>query len=306
MLSIVLTSRVMGNPDSNIKNLLDSAVCTVDPSDYSKVEFLIKYDWDDSQRPPADFFHQYPFVCKVILYERGEGRHHTHHTCEYLFANRNPSFKWVMNMADDFHFTRKDWLKDIEAIQDEYMVVGYTRPTFEINGVNDVYRKCFPINFDYDNGIGGYCPLLTAKLVEVAQNWGWQPNPDAWVVLLQATLYRKYRFLLWKQIPQFYQRNGSYGTGDTPTRPGEDIYNNMIISGSRLPRNKYLFNLIDQQARNIYLNIMYPDEFAPNHSQKIAALHAATPLIDPECQKPDEGFVGVDAERQQQWFEQNG
>ena len=209
-------------------------------------------------------------------------------------------------MADDFHFTRKDWLKDIENIEDEYMVVGYTRPTFEINSINDIYRKCFPINFDYTNGIGGYCPLMTAKLAEVAQNWGWQPNPDAWMVLLQATLYRKYGFLLWKQIPQFYQRNGSYGTGDTPTRPGEDIYNNMIISGSRLPKNKYLFNLIDQQARNIYLNIMHPEEFAADHNQKLVAIHNATPLIDPELQRPPEGYVNVDSQNQNEWFRLNG
>lgn len=292
----------MGNPDSNIKHLIDSAVCTVDPTDYNKIEFLIKYDWDDTQRLSQDSFSNYPFPCKLFVYERGEGRHHTHHTCEYLFANRNPSFKWVMNMSDDFHFTRKDWLKDIESIKDEYMIVGYTRPTFEINSVCDVYRKCFPVNFDMDNGIGNYCPLMTTKLIEVAQNFGWQPNPDAWMVLLQMTLYRKYGFLLWKQIPQFYQRNGGYGSGDTPTRPNTDIYNNMTISGSRLPRNHYLFNLIDQQARNIYLNIMYPEEFAPHHASKLMELHDVTPVIDPEQQRPPEGYVNLDYSRQSEWL----
>jgi hypothetical protein len=305
MLSIILGSRVVNNPDSNIKGLLDSAVNCVSPEDYGKIEFLIKYDWDDYQRPKSEFFHTYPFTCHAILFERGEGRQWNHHFCEYLFSMRNPSFKWVINMSDDFVFTRKDFLKDIEAIKEEYMVVGYTRPTFEINSIKDVYNKCFPYNFDGPNGIGGYCPLMTAKLLEVCQNFGWQPNPDAWMVLLQATLYRKYGFLLWKELPQFYTRCGSYGTGDTPSRPGEDLYNRMTITGSRLPKNKYLFKLIDQQARNIYLNMMYPDELAPNHLERLKLLHESTPLVNPQSQILPDGYIGVDHDNQQRWLSNN-
>jgi hypothetical protein len=76
MLSVLISSRVKYNLDTNIKNLLDSALAFVSPEDYPKIEFLIKYDNDDDHRPSADFFAQYPFVIKTFVYERGEGRHY--------------------------------------------------------------------------------------------------------------------------------------------------------------------------------------------------------------------------------------
>jgi hypothetical protein len=75
-------------------------------------------------------------------------------------------------------------------------------------------------------------------------------------VLLEVTLYQKYKILLWKAIPKFYQRTGTWGSGDTPTFPGTELYNNMTITGKRLPKNPYLFKLIEQQAKNIYLNMV--------------------------------------------------
>lgn len=256
MLSIIFASRVLDNLDSQVKKLLDSTVKCVDPEDYSKIEFLIKYDHDDIHRPHDKFFEKYPFPIKTFTYARGEGRHYNNHHCEYLFANRNPSFKWVMNMSDDFIFTRKGFLKEIEAIKDKYMVVGYTNPTFAENAKAEVYKKCHPVNFEGDNGIAEYCPLMTAELIETCQNMGWQPNLDAWVVLLQVTLYQKYGFCLWKKIDKFYERTGNWGSGDTPTYPSKEIYNNMTITGKRLPKNNYIFNLIDKQAKNIYLNMI--------------------------------------------------
>jgi hypothetical protein len=230
-------------------------VC-VAPEDVNKIEFLIKYDWDDENRPNNSFFDQYPFKVKTFVYARGEGRHYNHHHCEYLFANTDPSFKWIMNMSDDFVFTRHNFLKDLAAIPDEYMIVGYTNPTFVQNAVAGVYRKCFPVNFGNNNGIGELCPIFSRRLVETAQNMGWQPNLDAWVVLLEVTLYQMYRILLWKAVPQFYQRTGTWGSGDTPTFPATELYNNMTITGRRLPQNPYLFKLIEQQAKNIYLNMV--------------------------------------------------
>ena len=254
MLSIILASRVLGNEDSQIKKLLDSTEKFVD--DYSKIEFLIKYDHDDMHRPSDKFLSKYPFKVKTFVYSRGEGRHYNNHHCEYLFANRNPNFKWVINMSDDFVFTRKGFLKDIESIKDEYSIVGYTNPTFEENAKAEVYKNCHPINFEGNNGIGAYCPLITSKLVNICQNMGWQPNLDAWIVLLNTTLYKMYGFYLWKKIDQFYERTGSYGCGDVAIYPSKEIYNNMLISGKSLPKNKYLFDLIEAQAKNIYLNMI--------------------------------------------------
>lgn len=256
MLSIIFASRVKDNIDSQLKRLLDSAMVCISPEDYDKIEFIIKYDWDDDNRPTPKFLAQYPFKIKTFVYARGEGRQYNHHHCEYLFANTNPEFKWVMNMSDDFVFTRHGFLNDLKGIKDEYMIVGYTNPSFKENAAVEVYKRCFPVNFDQDKGIGELCPIFSRKLVEVCQNMGWQPNLDAWVVILEVTLYQKYQILLWKSIQRFYQRTGTWGSGDTPTFPGTELYNNMTITGRRLPQNHYLFTLMDQQAKNIYLNMI--------------------------------------------------
>jgi hypothetical protein len=65
MLSILVSSRVQKNPDTNMKRLLDSAVQFVE--DYSKIEFILKYDFDDPEKPGDDFFAQYPFVIKRFI-----------------------------------------------------------------------------------------------------------------------------------------------------------------------------------------------------------------------------------------------
>ena len=47
----------------------------------------------------------------------------------------------------------------------------------------------------------------------------------------------------------FYARGGGYGLGDTPT------YNNMELTCQKGPLNKYWFELVRRQARNVYLNM---------------------------------------------------
>jgi hypothetical protein len=116
-LSIMVSSRVDKNPDSNIFRLLDSAVACVHEEDYGKIEFILKYDFDDAKRPDPKAFEKYPFAVKMFVYERGEGRHYNHHFSEYGFANRNTSFRWAASMADDFYFTRKGFYKELEAIK---------------------------------------------------------------------------------------------------------------------------------------------------------------------------------------------
>jgi hypothetical protein len=59
MISVIFCSRVKDNPDSDVKRMLDSAVAHVRPDERDKIEFLIKYDGDDDQRPPDN---RYPAV----------------------------------------------------------------------------------------------------------------------------------------------------------------------------------------------------------------------------------------------------
>jgi len=68
MLSVIFCSRVKDNPASDVKRLLDSAAEYVAPEERDRIEFLIKYDEDDDQRPHDDFFDRYPFTIRRFLW----------------------------------------------------------------------------------------------------------------------------------------------------------------------------------------------------------------------------------------------
>ena len=124
MISVIFCSRVKDNPDSNIGRLLDSAVTHIRPEEREHIEFLIKFDTDDEQRPPDSFFAQYPFSIRTFAWSQGEGRHSLHHVQEYLFAQRDPRSRFCFMTADDFKFTRSGFVEEILNIQDEFCILG--------------------------------------------------------------------------------------------------------------------------------------------------------------------------------------
>src|SRR5436305_262714 len=131
MLSVLFCSRVKDNPDSNLPRLLDSAVAHLAPHEYDKIEFLIKYDDDDDERPPDSFFARYPFAVRTFAWSRGEGRHSLHHAQEYLFAQRDPRSRFCLMTADDFCFFRSGFVSEILNMEDEFCILGHNRPPIE-------------------------------------------------------------------------------------------------------------------------------------------------------------------------------
>src|SRR5262245_42249765 len=259
MLSFLFCSRVKDNPDSNVQRLLDTAVEYIRPDERDKVEFLIKYDDDDDQRPPDSFFARYPFSIRTFTWGRGEGRHYLHHAQEYLFAQRDPRSRWCVMTADDFFFIRDGFLGEILDIKDEFCIIGHTRPQIEL----------FAGDYEGEERVrhwirtfGAWSPVVSTRLIEVCQNFGWQANVDSWLMGLTIVLYDLYGIILWRMQEMFIARGGGYGLGDTPT------YNNMEVTGMKGPYNKYWFELVRRQARNIYLNMEYGTEL-----RKVAWVH---------------------------------
>ena len=252
MISVLFCSRVKDNPDSNLKLLLDSAVEHTLPQERANIEFLIKYDDDDDQRPPDSFFAQYPFSIRTFAWSRGEGRHYLHHAQEYLFAQRDPRSRFCLMTADDFYFTRSGFVSEILSIKDEFCILGHNRPPIEsFAGVyeDDAQIRKWAISF------GCWSPVVSARLFEVCQNFGWQSNVDGWLMGLSVVLYDLYKIVLWRTHEPFYARGGGYGLGDTPT------YNNLELTGQKGPFNKYWFEMLRRQARNLYLNIEHGTDF---------------------------------------------
>jgi hypothetical protein len=246
MISVIFCSRVKDNPDSNIQRLLDSAALHIRPDERDKIEFLIKYDDNDEARPPDRFFAGYPFRIRTFVWSQGEGRHYLHHAQEYLFAQRDPRTRFCLMTADDFYFTRSGFVTDILAVPDEFCILGPTRPPIEAYaGIyeNEEAVRRWVVAF------GPLAPVISVRLIEVCQNFGWQSNVDSWLMGLSVVLFDLYKIILWQPIEPFYERGGGYGLGDTPT------YNNMELTCKQGPHNKYWFELVRRQARNLFLNI---------------------------------------------------
>src|SRR5262249_5471628 len=94
-------------------------------------------------------------------------------------------------------------------------------------------------------------PVVSVRLIEVCQNFGWQANVDSWLMALSVVLYDLYQVVIWRAMQPFYERGGGYGLGDTPTN------NSMELTAMKVPQNKYWFELLRRQARNLYLNMQH-------------------------------------------------
>jgi hypothetical protein len=252
MLSVIFCSRVKGNPDSDLRSLLDSTMYHTTPKEREHIEFLVKYDDDDDERPPDSFFAQYPLTVRRFTWSRGEGRHGLHHAQEYLFAQRDPRSRFCMMTADDFTFTRPNFISEILAIPDEFCILGHNRP--HIEAFAGTYEQEEAIR-KWVVSFGPFSPVISTRLIEVCQNFGWQSNVDSWLMGLSVVLYDLYRIVIWKTLPSFYQRGGGYGMGDTAS------YNNMELTSQKGPENRYWFELVRRQARNVYLNMEYGTDF---------------------------------------------
>jgi hypothetical protein len=252
MISVIFCSRAKGNPDSDVRRLLDSAEAHVRPDERDKIEFLIKYDDDDDERPADSVLASYPFPVRTFVWSRGEGRHYLHHAQEYMFTERDPRSRFCLMTADDFFFHRTGFVSDILSIKDEFCIIGHSRPPIEEYA--GLYEREEAIR-KWNVSFGGLAPVVSAKLIEVCQNFGWQSNVDSWLMGLSIVLYDLYGITIWKAVEPYYNRGGGWGLGDTPT------YNRMELTGMKGPYNKYWFELLRRQARNLYLNMEYGTAF---------------------------------------------
>ena len=150
--------------------------------------------------------------------------------------------------ADDFVFTRTGFVGDILRVPDEFAILGHCRPPIE--SFDGIYENEEAIR-RWNVSFGLLSPVVSVRLIEVCQNFGWQSNVDSWLMGLSVVLYDLYKVAIWRAIEPYYERGGGYGLGDTPT------YNNMELTAQKVPANKYWFELLRRQARNVYLNMQH-------------------------------------------------
>ena len=236
MLTLILTSRVKDNKDSDMDNLLTSLQrCGATAEN---CEVLIKYDHDDDLAPPEEYFSKFPFGVKKFVWSRGEGRHSFHLDHFYLFAQRSMQSRFVLLCADDFTFVKEGFIEDILSIEDEYCFVGPRRPRVELYAGRWQDPQIMEI-WKHNEGVS--LPCFSVRCIEVLQNYGWQCNGDNWKTLLHILMYEKFGMDLWKTVPNFFTRNptdGASGYGAS--------FNNMEMDGDKNPKNSYYYKLVYQ------------------------------------------------------------
>lgn len=263
MISIIFASRIKNNPDSNLNNFLYSLKETCSRDELAKLEVIIKYDDDDDLRPSNDYLTQHGI--KYVVYDRCTGRSMLHHFCEYLFTLRNKDSGFVLQAADDFRFTRPGWVSDILSHKKKYLFLGcgqcdkepgpwHTKPRPPIEHINYNNMMSWRCIF------GNVCPIFSTSLIETTQNFGWTSSIDAWAYLLAMMCYHDFKINIFDYMPAFYERTEGFGVAgekhDETFKKGFDYsYNQMQQTGSKNCQNLYWFDLVRQQAKNIYLNI---------------------------------------------------
>ncbi len=125
---------------------------------------------------------------------------------------------------------RTGFVSEILDVKDEFCILGYTRPPIEtfagIYEQEEAIRR-WVVSF------GSWSPVISSRLIEVCQNFGWQANVDSWLMGLSVVLYDLYKMVIWRQHHPFYERGGSdvrpASLGTAPT------YNNMELHLQRRP-----------------------------------------------------------------------
>ena len=240
MISIILSSRVKNNPNSNIHRLLRSIQSC--GGDMKNCEVLIKYDYDDDEKPKDKEFN-YPFNIKTFTWDRYDGRYSLHIDYQYLFMEIDERSKLVINIADDFYFTRTNIFNELLSITDDYLIIFSHDHKEAENDINYRIKKKFFSDCEL--------MVMSTKLITILGGFGFQPNTDNWTQLLHVILIQKYNINISKKVEVFYERCTSQS--DWSDKKECSIIRTYDFTNYN---KKFYFDLIEQQSKNIYLNLL--------------------------------------------------
>lgn len=222
MISILITSRVEGNVNHNLKRLLDSLhQFTSHPSE---IEVLVKYDDDDphAYKEANEIINaRYPFRIACETGKRGRGYIDIHHGYNQLFKIVSPKSKIICAMADDFTVNAR-WddavYKAIEGAGDYFIIHQRPHPRAKWDdklGILSPGEEAFCMSDDMFNAenlhIIDEAPLWSIKLLNKAKealNAEGLVFPvsftDAWTVCLEHVLWTGYGINITRFMPNIF------------------------------------------------------------------------------------------------------
>lgn len=212
-------------------------------------ELLVRIDDDDlyGKCTFKQLIHEYPTLnVRYFIHHRWEGRWSINYDYLYLFTHKNKDTKWIGFLTDDCVVTR-DVTLDLD---EKYHIMGDLKSevTEEKMSLIENYKDIKWLTPDY---ICAY-PLMSSYLAKIMCNMGYQVNIDSTLALISAILYKKYKIIISKHIPEFILRNNVDRSDDW----GNRFNRRLIITDTDMPNDELFFELMEQQVHNIYLNLM--------------------------------------------------
>lgn len=211
LISFLICSRKINNPKSYLEELLNSIKVNI--KDYKNIEVLIKLDKDDKEniRNIADKIDSYPFLIRRFIYSFSEHKLAKSNDYMFLFSQRNPNSKYVVCLDDTYCLIQPRLLEELEKYSShKWSILSNTEP---------------PIIPKF--------AIISCDLIETTQNFGWLPNINHWIVLLNLKLKSSYKLNLWIKTETYFVSNI------------DNIINEIYPD--------YYDTLIEQQAKNIFL-----------------------------------------------------
>lgn len=225
MYSIIFSSRKKDNPTYKLPELLNSFIDNTDQKEKTQTEILIKTDDDDHDISKDIDKYKDVLNIKKYTWPRFGGRDDLHLAQSILYKFRNSNSTHIQLMADDFVFTRPNFVSEILGI-----------------------KNCIPYHIIMPERLTEWvpaaAPCFSVPLLEVMCGiFGGQPNSDGLAYDLIDTMNIKYNINIQLSIEDYYKRT-------------VNDYSGEIFSDYNLNLLKYKHNdFTNSCAKNLFLNI---------------------------------------------------
>jgi len=263
LISFLMNCRLLRslNDKSSIYTMLDSFNGKLSKEDKSKIEIIVKFDVDDKEVIDKllldnQLQKKYPdIVIRPIIYDRWEGRKSLNLHYAFIFTRRNPNSKFIGFITDDV-IIQENPIPYIEKYKnEEYCILSHCHNLEILNGITD--WKTNITRWSCGNLTEPY-PIVSSKIFEICGNMGYQVNIDNWLALLNVILFVKYKIDLYIDVPDFFHRDVFTNGKFIPQNFQPSNFNwEWFVDDSIGTTDNYYYNLVEQQADNIYYNIKY-------------------------------------------------
>lgn len=257
MISLLVCSRISGNKNWSLPNLLESLKRM--SANYENFEVLVKFDSDDKKVGKVlPKLAAYPFKIKYIIEPRGRGYIDLHVFYNRLFSLTNERSTVIGAIGDDFEIVQEKWdeiiLSKTNIFPDQIFIIhGRPHPP---ESRKDYHEQKFFLDFDINSLEDLYiideAPLWSRKLLDICGGFGHLSFTDAWTLSLEYFLYHRCGMnrTIFLERPIVHRFVSNEVDQRMSLRWHTSRAENFAFA-----RSRFYKTLVEQQAVNIYCNV---------------------------------------------------